>query len=150
MKIRVFDLLSNGAHKGVNIDNALRVFVLTSMDRVAIPLPHNAGPSPLSWTSLAFHPLGLFNLRRRLGKPLLERELYKSLQAHFETADLAWFAAGLASQSCNIHQEEFYPELIALRSNTEKDAKGTETRAALRKHVQDLMFDCVCCSLSLI
>ena len=150
MKIRVLDLLSNGAHKGVKTDNALQVFVLTSMDHVAIPLPHNAGPSPLSWTSLAFHPLGLFDLRRRLGKPILQPDLYKSLQARFEAADLAWFAAGLASQLCNIHQEEFYPELIALHSNTEKDGKGTEARAALRKRVRDLTFDCVRRSLCLI
>jgi hypothetical protein len=113
------------------------------MERVAIPLPHNASPSPLPWTSLAFHPLGLFDLCRRLGKPSLDPDLFKSFQARFEVSDLAWFAAGLASQSCNIHQEEFHPELILLRSNTEKDSKGTEARAALRKRVRDLTFDCV-------
>ena len=45
MKSRVLqvDLLSNGAHKGVESDNALQVFVLTLMDRVTLPLPHNAG-----------------------------------------------------------------------------------------------------------
>ena len=143
MKIRVLDLLSNGAHKGVQVDdNALRVLVLASMERIAIPLPHNTGPSPLPWTSLAFHPLGLFDLRRRLGKPSLDPNLSKSFQARFEAADLAWFAAGLASQSCNIHQKEFYPELFVLRTNTEKDSKGTEARAALRKRVRDLTFDC--------
>ena len=140
----VLDLISNGAHnKGVQIDNALRVFVLVSMERVPFPLPHNAGSSPLPWTSLAFHPLGLLDLRRRLGKPSLDPDLYKVLQDHFEAADLAWFASGLASQSCNIKQEEFYPELDILRSNTEKDGKGTEARAALHKHVRDLTFDCV-------
>ena len=142
MKIRVLDL----AHKGVDSDNALQVqvFVLPSMERVSIPLPLNAGPYPLPWTSLAFHPLGLLDLRRRLGKPSsLDPVLAKTLQARFEAADLAWFAAGLASQSCNIHQDEFYPELSVLRSNTEKDSKGTEARAALRKRVRDLTFDCV-------
>lgn len=145
MYIRVLDfrLLSNEAHKGVQLDNAPRVFVLASMERVAIPLPYNAGPSPLPWTSLAFHPLGLLDLRRRLGKPPLDPDLSKSLQPRFEAADLAWFAAGLASQSCDIQQEEFYPELIVLRSNTERDSKGTEARAALRKRVRDLTFDCV-------
>jgi hypothetical protein len=150
MKGRDLDLLSNGGHKGVESDNALRVFVLVSMDRVAIPLPHNAGPSPLPWTSLAFHPLGLLDLRRRLGKPSLDPNLSRSLQARFEAADLAWFAAGLASQSCNIQQDDFYPELFILRSNTEKDSKGTEARAALRKRVRDLTFDCVRLSLCLI
>ena len=145
MYIRVLDfrLLSNEAHKGVQLDNAPRVFVLASMERVAIPLPYNAGPSPLPWTSLAFHPLGLLDLRRRLGKPPLDPNLSKSLQPRFEAADLAWFAAGLASQSCDIQQEEFYPELIVLRSNTERDSKGMEARAALRKRVRDLTFDCV-------
>lgn len=144
-------VLSNGVHKGLGVEsnNALRVFVLTPMERVAIPLPHYAGPSPLPWRSLAFHPLGLFDLRRRLGRPLLDPDLSKSLQARFEVSDLAWFAAGLASQSCNIQQEEFYPELILLRSNTEKDSKGTEARAALRKRVRDLTFDCVRRSLCL-
>lgn len=150
MKSRVLqvDLLSNGAHKGVESDNALRVFVLALMDRVTLPLPHNAGPSPLPWTSLAFHPLGLFDLRRRLGKPSMDPDLSKSLQARFEAADLAWFAAGLAAQSCNIRQDDFYPELSILRSNTEKDSNGTEARAALRKRVRDLTFDCVRRSLS--
>ena len=141
---QVLDLLSNGVHKGVQIDNALWVFVLASMERVPFPLPHNASSSPLPWTSLAFHPLGLLDLRRRLGKPSLDPDLYKSFQDRFEAADLAWFASGLAFQSCNIKQEEFYPELDVLRSNTERDGKGTEARAALRKRVRDLTFDCVC------
>ena len=151
MKIRVLDLLSNRALKGVQSDNArIRVSVLVSMERVAIPLQKDAGPSPLPWRSLAFHPLGLLDLRRRLGKPSLDPDGYNSLKARFETADLAWFAAGLASQSCNIRHEDFYPELIVLRSNTEKDSKGTDARAALRKRVRDLTFDCVCRSLHLL
>ena len=144
-----FDLLSNAVNKGLQSDNALRVFVLLSMDRVPIPLPHTAGASPLPWASLAFHPLGLLDLRRRLGKPPLDYHLYKTLQPRFEAADLAWFAAGLASQSCIIQKEDFYPELNVLRSNTEKDSKGTEARAALRKCVRDLTFDCVSRSLLL-
>jgi hypothetical protein len=144
-----FDLLSNVVDKGLQTNNALRVFILLSMDRVAIPFPYTAGASPLPWASLAFHPLGLLDLRRRLGKPQLDHNLSKTLQPHFEAADLAWFSAGLASQSCNIQKEDFYPELNVLRSNTEKDSKGTEARAALRKRVRDLTFDCVSRSLLL-
>ena len=76
MKIRSSITKQVKNHKGVD-DNALRVLVLASMEHVAIPLPHNAGLSPLPWTSLAFHPLGLFDLRRKLGKPSLDPNLSK-------------------------------------------------------------------------
>lgn len=107
--------------------------------------PHNAGPVPLAWPSLAFHPLGLYDLRRRLGKLPKEPGVYDTYLDHFKYSDLAWFAPGLATTpSVNTDRNSFHPEYLALRSALPKSSVGTEQRTALRKQIQALTFDCVC------
>lgn len=100
--------------------------------------PPNAGATPMDWFALAFHPVGIHDLRRRLGKP----SAYQDLLPRFNAADLAWFAAGVASQPANVRADEFYPELHELRNYT-SHVNGTEIRKNLRKRILDLTFDCV-------
>ena len=110
--------------------------------------PPNAGLVPLPWPSLAFHPLGLYDLRHRLGKLPNEPGIYDTYLDHFKYSDLAWFAPGLAERpSVEINRNSFYPEYLALRSTLPKNSTGTEQRTSLRKELQALTFDCVCHSL---
>lgn len=112
--------------------------------------PPNAGPVPLAWHSLAFHPLGLYDLRRHLGKLPKEPGIYDTYNDHFKYSDLAWFAPGLAKKtSVDSNPNSFHPEYLAIRSALPKNSTGTEQRTALRKQLQALTFDCVCHSHSL-
>jgi hypothetical protein len=106
--------------------------------------PPNAGPVPLSWHSLAFHPLGLYDLRRHLGRLPKEPGIYDAFLDRFKYSDLAWFAPGLAKKtSVDTNPNSFHPEYLALRSALPKNSTGTEHRKALRKQLQALTFDCV-------
>ena len=112
--------------------------------------PPNAGPVPLAWSSLAFHPLGLYDLRCCLGKLPKEPGIYDTYRDHFRYSDLAWFAPGLAKQpSIETNHNSFHPEYLALRATLPKNSAGTEQRTALRKQLQALTIDCVCHSSSL-
>jgi hypothetical protein len=106
--------------------------------------PPNAGPVPLAWSSLAFHPLGLYDLRRRLGKLPKEPGIYNTYLNHFKYSDLAWFAPGLAKQSSiETNRNSFHSEYLALRAALPKNSASTEQRTALWKQLQALTFDCV-------
>ncbi|PPQ94791.1 hypothetical protein CVT25_008393 [Psilocybe cyanescens] len=105
------------------------------------PPRDNTGLDPLDWSALGFHLLGLYDLWHRLGKP--QNCIFWCYHSSFEAADLAWFAAGLATKPCNIQANKFYPELHALRNNTGlPNGVGTEIQKALCKSVRDLTFDC--------
>src|SRR6266446_10349521 len=110
--------------------------------------PPNAGPVPLAWASLAFHPLGLLDLRRRLGKLPKDPGIYDTYLARFKYSDIAWFATGLATRpSVETNRNSFHPEYLALRSNLPKNSSSTGWRSVLRKQLLALIFDCVCHSL---
>lgn len=114
----------------------------------SIDEPHNAGPEPLAWPSLAFHPLGLYDLRRRLGKLPKEPGIYDAYLDHFNYSDIAWFAHGLSKKSSvKTRHNQFHPEYLALRKDLPKDSTATEMRSTLCKQLQALIFDCVCHSL---
>jgi hypothetical protein len=114
--------------------------MMTSTDE-----PPNAGPVPLTWPSLAFHPLGLYDLRRHLGKLPKEPGIYNTYIDHFKYSDLAWFAPGLSKKSSvETNRNSFLPEYLALRSTLPKNSTATQQRTALRKQLQALTFDCVC------
>ncbi|PPQ92118.1 hypothetical protein CVT25_007974 [Psilocybe cyanescens] len=114
-------------HIKVN-ENALIFPILKAIRTMKQAAPPNSGEEPLDWSALHFHPLGLFDLRRQLGS--LTASIFNTFCAHFDSADLAWFVAGLASQPANIKANEFYPELHTLRNNM-ADQNGTDTRLAL-------------------
>ena len=100
--------------------------------------PPNAGPVPLAWCSLAFHPLGLYDLRRRLGKLPKEPGIYDTYLDYFRYSDLAWFAPGLAKQpSIETDRDSFHPEYLALWATLSKNSAGTE-QPTLRKQLQAL------------
>ncbi|PPQ69419.1 hypothetical protein CVT26_002457 [Gymnopilus dilepis] len=102
--------------------------------------PPGAGPVPLSWDELRFHPVGLYDLRSRL-MGSVEPSVFQRFRPNFEAAEAAWFAAGLASSLSDIPSDEFFPELHELRRNT-STREGTEIRKALRKRIRTLTFDC--------
>lgn len=108
--------------------------------------PVGAGATPLRMSDLGFHPVGLYDLRRHLGKP--SASIFQTYRSRFEAADFAWFAAGLASEPANIKSDEFYPQLHELRSNTAYPG-GTEIRKDLRKRLCGLTFDFVRSSIPL-
>ena len=109
------------------------------------PPNRDAGPVPLAWPSLAFHPLGLYDLRRRLGKLPKEPGIYNTYIDHFKYSDIAWFAPGLSKKtSVETSRNSFLPEYLALRSALPKNSTATEQRTALRKQLQALTFDSVC------
>jgi hypothetical protein len=123
------------------------VFLSVMMTSTDEP-PNGAGPIPLAWPSLAFHPLGLYDLRRRLGKLPKEPGIYDTYFDHFKYSDLAWFAPGLAKRpSVETNGNSFHPEYLALRSTLPRNSTGTEQRTALRKQLHALTFDLVCDSL---
>ena len=112
--------------------------------RTSTDEPPNAGQVPLAWNSLAFHPLGLYDLHRRLGKLHKEPGIYNAYLDHFDYSDLAWFAPGLAkSPSVGTDCNSFHPQYLALRAALPKNSTATELRTALRKKTQALTFDCV-------
>ena len=121
------------------------VSVFPSIMETLTNAPPNAGPVPLAWSSLAFHPLGLYDLRCHLGKLPKEPGIYDTYLDCFKYSDLTWFAPGLAKRpSVEINPNNFHSEYLALRLTLPKSSSGTEQRAALRKWLQALTFDCVC------
>ena len=107
--------------------------------------PPNAGPVPLAWFSLTFHPLGLYDLCCHLGKLPKEPGIYDTYLDCFKYSDLTWFAPGLAKRpSVEINPNNFHSRYLALQSTLFKSLAGTEQCAALQKQLQVLTFDCIC------
>ena len=107
------------------------------------------GSVHLAWSSFSFHPLGLYDLRRHLGKLPKEPGIYNLYLKYIKYSDLTWFAPGLAKKSpVETDRNSFHPEYLALRSTLPRNSVGTEQRSALRKQLQALTFDCICRSFS--
>ena len=64
---------------------------------VNIPAPDFYDDEPCELASLKFSPVGLYDLRRRIGVLTAEPGVYNQHQAQFDASDLAWFAALLSS-----------------------------------------------------
>jgi hypothetical protein len=126
----------------------VNVFPSVMVNSTDEPPPPNAGPDPLAWESLAFHPLGLYDLRRHLGKLPRKAGIYNAYRDRFNYSDLAWFAPGLAKRpTVETDRNSFHAEYLELRLDLIKSPTATEKRADLRKKIQALTFDCVSCSL---
>lgn len=115
---------------------------------VTIPCPPGGtGPIP-DWAELKFNPLGVYNLRRRLGALRREPGVFTEYQRNFTAADIAWFAAGAATD--DTHQSGcrgFHQLFDIAREGGGKD--GSRLRGELEDTIQGLTFDMVC-SLSLL
>ncbi|KAF8874790.1 hypothetical protein BD779DRAFT_1678569 [Infundibulicybe gibba] len=79
--------------------------------------PGGDGPLP-SWDQLKFNPLGIYNLRRRLGAFPTEPGIFTAYKSRFEAADVAWFAAGLSVDGKHeLPKDSFHPLFIESRQD---------------------------------
>ncbi|KAJ7705038.1 hypothetical protein B0H17DRAFT_1126643 [Mycena rosella] len=100
----------------------------------------SAVPTPFS--RLKFSPIGLFDLRRRLGVLPAEPTIFKQFQARFRTADFGWFASGASTDGQHIPApNSFFPEFDNLRQTLPIGRVGNEARKALQEEVQHAVFD---------
>ncbi|KAJ7785381.1 hypothetical protein B0H14DRAFT_3506941 [Mycena olivaceomarginata] len=114
---------------------------------IDIPVPpsrEGMGPfrHPLGWDRLRFGPLGLYDLRRRLGVHPSEPGVFQDYRARFLTADIAWFAGGTSTD--NHHTPAtggFFPEFDAMRKSLPTGMVGNEARKALNERVRHAVFD---------
>lgn len=106
------------------------------------PPPSNISHQPASWESLRFSPVGLNDLRHRLGCINKEPGVFERFRNRFEAADLAWFAAGLAATPNQIQANAFSNQFLQLRDDTAGSSGGT-LRRDLQKQVRQLTFDMV-------
>ncbi|KAJ7306240.1 hypothetical protein DFH08DRAFT_824688 [Mycena albidolilacea] len=118
---------------------------------INIPAPtthptYQPGPTPLSWTRLKFSPIGLYDLRRRLGVLNTEAGIFQRYQKRFLTSDIAWFAAGSSTDGNHIPTSAgFFPEFDALRATLPPGPGGNKARKVLSEQVQTVLFDLATC-----
>jgi hypothetical protein len=61
-----------------------------------MPIPPGGdGPIVPHWSDLKFNPLGIYNLRRRLGALSHEPGTFMRYKQNFLHSDIAWFTTGL-------------------------------------------------------
>jgi hypothetical protein len=115
---------------------------------VNIPMPPSGDGELPPWTDLKFNPLGIYNLRRRIGALAGEPGVFTRYQHRFEAADLAWFAAG-ASEDDDHHipADSFHQAFDILRTNLPSGEEGGKWRKQLRSRLGRIIFDLVRCVL---
>jgi hypothetical protein len=111
---------------------------------VDIPCPPG-GNSPIpAWTELKFNPLGLYNLRRRLGALPKEPGIFTRFKESFLASDIAWLAAGASEDgSHHLLHDRFHPLFQTFREHTPTGSSGQKLRNDVRKRIQQLLFDTV-------
>ena len=108
--------------------------------------PWKTGDSdpPLAWSDLKFNPVGLYNLRKRLGTLPKEPGIFKKYQQQFMVSDLAWFAVGASEdRTHHVPPDTFHPLFRISRENTPTGPAGNKLRAGVRQHLRQLTFDLV-------
>ncbi|KAJ7281720.1 hypothetical protein C8J57DRAFT_1500414 [Mycena rebaudengoi] len=84
---------------------------------------------PPAYEDLKFNPLGLYNLRRRLGVLVSEPGTFTTFRRKFDAADLAWLTAGASADSCHfIDPSKFFPSFFALRDSLPTESAGRDQR----------------------
>jgi hypothetical protein len=115
---------------------------------IDIPVPptcDGSGPFevPLPFKTLKFGPLGLYDLRRRLGVPQ-QRGVFQRYRERFLASDIAWFSAGASIDGMHIPQPAgFSPEFVNLRNSLPTGTVGKEARKTLNERLQHTVFDLV-------
>jgi len=122
----------------------------SSLAQYDIPCPPGGeGPLP-SWADLKFNPLGLYNLRRRLGVLADEPGVFSQYKDAFLASDIAWFAAGASTDGTHaLPTGFFHPSFEILRNHNPLGPPGQKIRTDVRKRIQNLTFDLVGRFLSL-
>ncbi|KAJ7860597.1 hypothetical protein B0H14DRAFT_3622342 [Mycena olivaceomarginata] len=96
----------------------------------------------LTFRQLRFSPLGLYDLRRRLGVQPSEPGIFQRFRNRFLTSDIAWFAGGASTDSKHVPTTPgFFPEFTALRDSLPTGPVGNEARKALNERMQHAVFD---------
>lgn len=109
----------------------------------SIPSASSGGPL-LSWSELKFNPVGLCNLRNRLGLFPKEPGIFIRHQDRFLASDIAWFAAG-ASDDDNHHvkADTFHELFKVCRESLPTGPQGHKHWISFRQNLQQLTFDLV-------
>ncbi|KAJ6544874.1 hypothetical protein DFH09DRAFT_1321730 [Mycena vulgaris] len=108
---------------------------------------YGPNPAPLPWNSLQFSPIGLYDLRRRLGVLPREPGIFQRYQSRFIASDLAWFVADASVDNKHIPPtpNSFFPEFNTLRDTVPTGPTGAEARKSLNKQIGRLVFDMATC-----
>ncbi|KAJ7088985.1 hypothetical protein C8R44DRAFT_892605 [Mycena epipterygia] len=116
---------------------------------IPVPLTRDGyGPSavPIHWSHLKFSPIGLYDLRRRLGVLRRQPGVFQQFQQRFITSDIAWFAAGASTDGCHIPgHDSFFPEFDALRHSLPTGRVGSTARKDLNEQLETAVFDLATC-----
>ncbi|KAJ7841161.1 hypothetical protein B0H14DRAFT_3457588 [Mycena olivaceomarginata] len=112
---------------------------------IDIPVPPARGsPSreTLAFRNLRFSPLGLYDLRRRLGVYPGEPGVFQRFRNRFLTSDIAWFAGGASTDNKHVPPTPgFFPEFTTLRETLPTGPVGNEARKVLNERMQHAIFD---------
>ncbi|KAK6996081.1 hypothetical protein R3P38DRAFT_2566108 [Favolaschia claudopus] len=96
---------------------------------------------PLAWAALRFGPMGLYELRRRLGVPQ-EAGIFQRFRQQFNNADVAWFSGGLSIDGKHIPvRPGFFTDFDDLRKALPSGVAGYEARKDLNAKLQLALFD---------
>lgn len=100
-------------------------------------------PTPQPYSRLQFTPVGLYDLRRRVGVPR-EPGIFQQYRPCWFASDLGWHAAGLSTDGNHLRTANtFAPEFDSLRESLPTGIVGGEARKALNERIQHLTFDMV-------
>lgn len=106
--------------------------------------PGGDSPTVPDWADLKFNPLGIYNLRRRLGALPKEPGIFMRYKPKFLQSDLAWFSSGLHNDGQHMTPSNVYHQLFnTAREHTGTGEAATKRRNALRDTVRDQVFDTV-------
>jgi hypothetical protein len=116
----------------------------SNLAKYDIPCPPGGEGPLLLWADLKFNPLGLYNLRRRLGVLTKEPGIFLQYKDAFLASDIAWFAAGASTDGTHVlPMGSFHPSFETFRMNTPQGSAGQKLRTDVRKQIQNLTFDLV-------
>jgi hypothetical protein len=109
-----------------------------------IPAPPGATRPIPEWTDLKFNPLGLFNLRRRLGMLTDQPGIFTQYQGNFLLSDISWFAAGLHTDSQHTTPiDQCHSLFLTAQEHVGVGERANKLRFDTRDAVRDGVFDLV-------
>ncbi|KAJ7062972.1 hypothetical protein B0H15DRAFT_958755 [Mycena belliarum] len=118
----------------------------TKHTSLPVPPPTHVGyptAKPLPLHRLQFSPLGLFDLRRRIGIFANDHKMWNMYAQNWRASDIAWFAAGASDDGMHYpgHGQGFFSELVKFRESLPLNEAGYEARKAFGQEIQKLVHD---------
>jgi hypothetical protein len=111
---------------------------------IDIPVPPGGTGDVPAWSDLKFNPLGIYNLRRRLGALQHEPGVFMRYKSNFASSDVAWFSAGMHNDGQHMTpRDTYHPLFMTAREHTGTGESATRLRNKLRDSVRDEIFDMV-------